>query len=538
MNGLEHDDALERRLRTIGAEPQPPLPGSMSSYLHQLPQAHPVSSSRIARHRQVPATPPGSISIADSPRARTSGSSLQVIAGIAAALVLAVAGGLMFAVLHEAGPEVASQPAGMTVPSNELWTGLEWHDITATSDGLFATDPWSSGTTSSSVVTWPGGLAATSGDGLWISPDGRTWRLVVAGPQYVKFLGSLDGRLIAITDPVASCEETAVGPCLTTGRIWSSQNGQDWTSELLPFQGSVMSLTISSGAAVISVEAISGADPIGPRLLYVSVDGTSWRQASMPSDMSASVDLRVVPTTAGFMALGEASLTDPSSAEFWASADGLSWSNLSPAMPDRQAQISGVFQGLLGLSSPGLMGTEGLHSRDGVTWVADQDQVVSALGGMNQALSDGLRVLVVGDWNSEFFVSLGDGHWRPARSGRRHKQPARWRPGLAAAYRGSVRGRRQAVLRAGDRRFARSGNASPGADDHGAAHADAAGRPVAADQPPVGNPGAHQPADARACRIVARPVPRSFSMKRSPRSSWVCRLCFRPDAELRARRSE
>ncbi|MGD0863805.1 MAG: hypothetical protein ABSA21_13790 [Candidatus Limnocylindrales bacterium] len=358
----------------------------------------------------MPARPSGSISIADRPRARTSGSSLKVIAGIAAALVLTVAGGVMFAALREAGPGAASQPAGTPVPSKELWTGLEWHDITATSDGLFATDPWSSGTTSSSVVTWPGGLAATSGDGLWISPDGRTWRLV-AGPQYVKLLGSLDGRLIAITDPVASCEETAAGSCLTTGRIWSSQNGQDWTSELLPFQGSAMSLTVSSGAAVISVEAISAADPIGPRVLYVSVDGTSWRQASMPSDMSASVDLRVVPTTAGFMALGETSLTDPSSAEFWASADGLTWSNLSPAMPDRQAQISGVFQGLLGLSSPGLMGTEGLHSRDGVTWIADQDQALSALGGMNQELSDGKRVLVVGDWNSEFFVSLGDGHW-------------------------------------------------------------------------------------------------------------------------------
>ena len=131
----------------------------------------------------------------------------------------------------------------------------------------------------------------------------------------------------------------------------------------------------------------------------------------MPSDMLASVDLRVMPTAAGFMALGETSLTNPQQPGVLGFSRGLTWKNLSPEMPDRQAQISGVFQGLLGLSSPGLMGTEGLHSRDGVTWIADQDQVVSALGGMNQALSDGKRVLVVGDWNSEFFVSLGDGHW-------------------------------------------------------------------------------------------------------------------------------
>ena len=206
--------------------------------------------ARFARHRQVPATPSGSISIADRPRARTSGPALKVMAGIAAALVLAVAGGVMFATLREAGRGAVSQPAGTPVPSKELWTGLEWHDITATSDGLFATDPWSSGTTSSSVVT---------GRAAWPRRPGTAYgSLPTAGrgasspaPSTLKLLGSLDGRLIAITDPVASCEETAVGPCLTTGRIWSSQNGQDWTSELLPFQGSAMSLTVSSGAAVI-----------------------------------------------------------------------------------------------------------------------------------------------------------------------------------------------------------------------------------------------------------------------------------------------
>lgn len=407
MSRFDIDEELERRLRNIGADPQPPMPWTINRYLHQLPEGHPASASRFARlHRQAPATTGQSISIADRPRVRTSGpAGLRVLAGIAAVLVLVIAGGVMFSALRESGPVSNSPPAATPVPSRELWTGLEWHDITATSGGLFATDPWSSGITSSSLVAWPGGFAASAGSDIWSSADGRTWRRL-AGPQYVKFVGSVGVRLIGITDPVASCEETAAGPCLTTGRIWSSANGVDWTSQLLPFSGSALSLTVSSKGAVI--EALDGSDPTGPTLLYVSADGTSWRRASMPSDMSASLDMRVMPTAAGFVA--QAILGGKY--ELWASVDGMTWSKISAVLPDTQAQITGVFQGLLGLSSPGLMGAEGLHSKDGSTWVGDQDQLVSALGGMVQVMADGTRVLVVGDWNSEFFVSLGDGHWR------------------------------------------------------------------------------------------------------------------------------
>jgi hypothetical protein len=331
---------------------------------------------------------------------------LKVMAGIVAALVVALAGGVLLAAQRYAEPVAASQAAARSVPANEQWTGIEWHDITATSGGLFSKDPWETSIGSGTVVAWPGGLAASTGSGVWTSIDGRSWSRV-SGPEYAPYLGALGGQLLAVSQPVASCEETAAGPCLTTSRIWATTNGADWTSELLPFSGNVMSLTTSPTGAVIVVQPIGNADgSFGPMALYVTADGVSWRQASIPDGMSNSSYLTVVQTPMGYMALATPKQGD--TIGYFASADGLTWSRISPTLPNGQTLDMGVYLGLLGSDSLGL------HSSDGVSWTLDEDQAPLWTSGSFpfQALADGRHILVADGWNTTFYVSVGDGHWR------------------------------------------------------------------------------------------------------------------------------
>jgi hypothetical protein len=408
MSRFDSDEELERRLRNIGADPQPPVARSLNHYLHQLPEAHPVSASRFAGLGRGAVKPTRPTSMAAMQPVLAPGRlHLKVMAGIVAALVVALAGCVLLAAQRYAEPVAASQAAARSVPANEQWTGIEWHDITATSGGLFSKDPWETSIGSGTVVAWPGGLAASTGSGVWTSIDGRSWSRV-SGPEYVPYLGALGGQLLAFSQPVASCDETAAGPCLTSSRIWTSTNGVDWTSSLLPFSGSVMSLTTSSESAVICVPAPTSADVTDPKLLYVTTDGINWREASTPDDMSKSLDLQVVRIPSGYMALGEARLGDQSTLEYWASGDGFTWSRISPTLPNGQTLDMGIYLGLLGSDSLGL------HSSDGVSWTLDEDQAPLWTSGSFpfQALADGRHILVADGWNTTFYVSVGDGHWR------------------------------------------------------------------------------------------------------------------------------
>jgi hypothetical protein len=405
---MSHDEDLdlERRLRRIAEDPEPAVPGSLYRHLDIVAEGAAGEGVR----------PAGRAAISALPRGRQSDrSQVRALVALAAVLFAFIAGGILISVPRTTGP--AAEPS---VPASDRWTRLEWHDVTSTSAGLFAANPWDNGITfPAAVVAWPGGLAATNGSGVWTSIDGRTWKLV-SGPQYAKFLGVIGGHLVALTDPVASCAEIASGPCLTSGRIWAKGNGDDWTSELLPFSGSLMSLTTSPTSAVITVLPMTSADPGGPQLIYVSADGIDWHQAQIPADMSTSTDLIVSSMAADFIAIGKGVNPGNSGSAspelYWVSGDALVWSRISPDVPNQRAMFA-LFRGLLGLASPGLMGDVGLHSADGVTWVYDQDQVPSGLSGQSQEMSDGRRIVVAENWNTEFWASLGDGHWQPLEQG-------------------------------------------------------------------------------------------------------------------------
>jgi hypothetical protein len=392
----EDDLDLERRLRLIAEDPEPAVPASLFRHLDRVA----ASAANVAVEDVRPTRAMSLTVVPYAERSRRSGrSEAKVLAAIAAALVLAMAGAFLLAALRTGGSGAASVPASVSALASDLWTGLEWHDITATSDGLFAGDPWEVGISfPDNVVTWPGGLAATTGSGVWTSADGRTWKQV-SGPQYVKYLGALGGKLLAETDPVASCDETASGPCLTTGRMWTTTNGVDWTSELLPFAGSAMGLTTSATGAVMTVLPVTASDASAPKLLYVTADGVNWRQASMPNDMSTSLGLQVVQMHGGYFASGD----DQGTAACWSSADGLTW--LRVASP--QSLTTGIYPGLRGLDSLGM------HSIDGATWVVDQDQglELNPSGAILQVLADGRHIVASEGWQTVFYFSLGDGHW-------------------------------------------------------------------------------------------------------------------------------
>src|SRR5450759_3413065 len=81
--------------------------------------------------------------------------------------------------------EAATWPPGLN-PGEGQWTGLEWHDITASAGGIFVDRaPWLEGSRMDEAVAWRDGFALVGGDGnLWTSKDGLTWAHATGAPQY------------------------------------------------------------------------------------------------------------------------------------------------------------------------------------------------------------------------------------------------------------------------------------------------------------------------------------------------------------------
>src|ERR1035437_8519073 len=63
------------------------------------------------------------------------------VSALAATLIAVIVGGTLLSLGYQLNPGSSARPS----LSPDQWTGLEWQDITATSNGLFASDPWESG---------------------------------------------------------------------------------------------------------------------------------------------------------------------------------------------------------------------------------------------------------------------------------------------------------------------------------------------------------------------------------------------------------
>ena len=352
-------------------------------------------------------------------RRRSSIPHLGAVGAIAAVMVVAVAAaGLL---ISQRGHDTATTP-GATVtrgeaatwtlgphPGEGQWTGLEWHDITASAGGIFIDRaPWLEGSRMDEVVSWRGGFALVGGDDrLWTSKDGLTWTRASWAPQFAGIVG-LNGSLLAGGEGIDGS-----GPGL-----WISGDAVTWQKVPIPHsfysvgceKVACAGLAVSSKGVVAVATAGQPNDSLDPSILYFSADGTTWSRANLPE---RAVEVAVRSFFGGFVAIGM--VANPGGPpgklhqHVWRSADGLTWTAYEPTMPGSYVANAWDMQfGPLGADNGAV------HSADGVDWAFDTETLGS---GEVQAVSDGTRIVFALQWVSRFYLGEGDGHWRELQQG-------------------------------------------------------------------------------------------------------------------------
>ena len=225
------------------------------------------------------------------------------LAALAAALIIVV-GGTLLTAWHQGG---AASPSLRP----DQWTGLEWHDITSTSDGLYGSDPWQSGGIfgSGSVVIWSGGLAAVGMEGgVWTSQDGRTWS-GDAGAPHISSLAAVGGELVGFASSnVCPAGSSSAPVCTPQSSEWVSRDGVKWQPVVTQFDNDVvLQVVTASGSLVIGATTSPGTAVggfLGPNsAIYVTSDGLSWHKAEIPGDMADS-SVTIGSMRKGFVASG------------------------------------------------------------------------------------------------------------------------------------------------------------------------------------------------------------------------------------------
>ncbi len=396
-----HDDPdLESRLRRIAAG-EPAVPASLYRQLNEMAEG--------GAHRSINGVDLERVRLAG--RGRPGRRSAVALTGLAAVLAVAVAAaGLLTATR---GPQAASTLALRADAGQGEWTGLEWHDVTSTAEGLVQGPlyRWGAGGTGA-LVQWRGGFATLGADlHLWLSKDGITWERAQGAPSYPAAV-AIGGDLLVsgqMGDEVSRS-------------FWRTEDGVSWTPVSAPAELSTLSGLAAGNAGVVAETTVDdGSQPPGPSVMYFTRDAKSWTRASLPTDMTDARAVSVSSFIGGFVAIGLVS--DPNgsigystdqgpdqyfSYKAWVSRDGLTWTAYDPAVPAGQGRGSEAWMsmqwGRLGAGDGWVYSTDG-----GATWLADHDLIPN--GTATQLVSDGNRIIMVAGSAGRVYLSEGDGRW-------------------------------------------------------------------------------------------------------------------------------
>ena len=423
----EEDFDLTTRLRRISAEPEPNVPGTVYSFLDRVAATDPVKAADV-RH--------GFPRLSDRRSRPHSFARLAAVIGVAAVLVVALSGTLLLTI---AGPStVTASPR-----YSDLWSALEWQDITATGFPPGSDPSGGIPTAGPRIVTWRGAVYAISGsDGsLWSSTEGAAWRKIAGTPALNSLLATPDTLLgqSIVGAPCPLPDSAGVvqpSTCQLSSVVSYSSDGLTWNRSSLEIPAGD---SISSWAAVGStVVVLAGAPDYGTgdpakqtSLAYVSTGGSIWHASTMPDDMAGAIDCSVVSTRAGLVVTGvvvdqagplQISGSNVAMGNFeihgyqrsWVSLDGLDWSVYQGSAEVFGAGArTGVLAGSRGDVMPGIG-----YSTDGTHWSQDSDGLY-ALGqttGQSSFSSNGSQVVACGD-GPTCLVTLGDGRWQALQNG-------------------------------------------------------------------------------------------------------------------------
>jgi hypothetical protein len=415
---MNHDDELDRdfdlesRLHRISQDPEPQVSGRVSRYVQGVVSGA-EDSHRPARAKLRPLAGPR---LSRMPR-------LVAVTGLAAALVLAIAGTLLITTHRPNAPAA-------TPKYSDLWSALEWHDITATAFPALS-QPGSEGIGSGAVVAWKGSLFADTREALWSSTDGQTWHPVAGAPALTGLL-STGSWLMGTTWVDMTCPTSVEGQtCSMAGGVSYSTDGSSWKQASVPWSGrAIIGSAAANSAAVVLVSENPSqglSDPTSVTTPYASHDGATWAKATLPADMAGATMATVTSTRAGFVVSGF--VADPAGnvewgganasgqfsikgfERYWLSVDGLTWSTYDPGPAVSQGGFGSVYGGILGDAM-----SYSLHSADGLHWTRDEIDLSMQMSGMVQFSSDGSEILFQGE-GPDFWASLGDGRWQRLQNG-------------------------------------------------------------------------------------------------------------------------
>ncbi len=184
------------------------------------------------------------------------------------------------------------------------------------------------------------------------------WRIVstssALGPGHLSDATTFRGSLVAV-----GANDVALG------RIWSSPEGEAWTSRAgaLPLDGMLLS-SIVAGDPGLVVVGWSDSDAVA----LFSSDGTSWSRQSLPGSHPGSSAMSVAWYGGRFVTVGGGG--EPHAAVSWASADGRSWSRVSIIEEGTEASLSSVAAGPGGFVADGMSRGRVTvwGSTDGLSW--------------------------------------------------------------------------------------------------------------------------------------------------------------------------
>jgi len=304
-------------------------------------------------------------------------------------------------------------------PGEGQWTGLEWHDITASAGGIFVDRaPWLEGSRMDEAVAWRDGFALVGGDGnLWTSKDGLTWAHATGAPQYLGVVG-LNGSLLAGVEGGDASEPGLwiSGDAVTWRRVPIPSNFYSVGCEKVACSGLAVS---SRGVVAVATAGSERNSSTEPSILYFSSDGTTWSRATLP-DQASSV--AVHSFFGGFVAIGMVPIPGgrpgESSQRAWRSPDGLNWTAYEPRLPGPYVDLWRGWHDLQPWDMQfGPLGADNgaVHSSEGVDWTVDSEP--RGWWDQGQGISDGNRIIFTANWVCRFYLGEGDGHWRELEQG-------------------------------------------------------------------------------------------------------------------------
>jgi hypothetical protein len=289
-----------------------------------------------------------------------------------------------------------------------LWSGLEWHDISAS--GF----PGPTEVVSLGGSLYGNAVFAGARSGIWTSPDGSTWTQIAGAP---------------VLSSLVSAGTWLFGLSVDDQALWYSSDGTTWKTAKVSFPPNQDQTRtgVHAGQAIMLTDTVgpTGDTFTSPSDMYRSSDGANWQKVTLPSDMAAALQSTVETTSAGYLVTGFivdpagsgdlSGVTNKSSYDYrgfyrsWFSSDAITWSAVATVSDPSSGRS---YAGELGYER---IGFPTMHSTDGVHWTEDVDDLMQDLRGGGGTNSDGRRILVQrGD--STFYVGLGDGRWQLLRN--------------------------------------------------------------------------------------------------------------------------